>query len=210
MTGVWAPPENEGADQDDAMGEADAWAGGDTCWHADHYSPLDDAHAEDDEWWHDEELDEEPQKYDGEWDEDDSWWAESAADAADTGDALTKYTPDSSTPVPSNIADIMKTSIESGSSVTYTQQPDGVVTLVVKPHVSHVPTVNSNRWARRKAHREAQQSGCISKASRITSVTMCAHCDMRQPATRCPQVMCTQCCLEMMKGACDFAGHKFN
>ena len=215
------------------MGEADAIADDDTWWQYD------------DAWWHDEE----PQKCDSHaWGHDDSWlagpdsqmgeshaWYDDdsswGADPADAGDASGKYTPEhqdsadsAATPVPSNVADIMKTSIESGSSVTYTQQADGVVTLVVKPPESHVPkTVHSNRWAaskgtqwhanklaRAKAHHEAQQSGCISKARRITSVTMCANCDMRQPSTRCPQVMCTPCCLEMMKGGCDFAGHKFN
>lgn len=163
----------------------------------------------------------------------DQWngWADPAAwaDPATKADPATRpwgkaapASKPSSSSLPSNIADLVQSSVDTGSALTYTTHSDGSSTLTVKPHVS---PVHNPRWQtgwhtawhakklrRAEDHRASQRYGCssASSAKKVTAVVMCANCDIRQPASRCPQVMCAPCCFAQMKGTCGFSGHQFD
>ena len=129
---------------------------------------------------------------------------------------------DSSSSLPSNIADLVKSSVDTGSALTFTTHSDGSSTLTVKPHVSpvhnprwetgwHTPW-HSKKLRRAEEHRAAQRYGCSSASSsaRVTTVVMCANCDIRQPTSRCPNVLCSPCCFAQMQGTCGWSGHQYN
>ena len=216
MTQTHGP--RHGNDRDLQMYDSQAWDEDDT-WR--HDAPdwqmggsLSNSWGSDDTWRPD------PDSKLDEW-ADDSW----QADPAHAHDAAVKPTPEHQTSYAarSNINDLVKAGLETGSTVTYTQNSGGLVTLTMKPEHKY-----GNRWEtgahtqwhanklrRAMRHRESQQSGCQWASSsattgKITTVTMCANCDIRQPSTRCPQVMCTPCCFATMNGMCTFADHTYN